>query len=210
MAIAATHNTTQRGPPSSKTSRELLPLCALVVLAAFLIELLIPQRPSHVPYTSDLVLVTTDANQQFVYVDIALATQPFKVVLDTGSALTWILSENFTCFHNAVKLPQADCQVGSLYQIDRNFSSIPDEIVHMSYEPMSVMGFPGRTSVTLAGLTTTAKVGIVTKLVSHPSNFTISTLIELDQQRNIISRLWSSRSRSLPRLRRMDSDQHRS
>jgi hypothetical protein len=51
--------------------------------------------------------------------------------------------------------------------IDNNLTNIPGEIFHIGYSGSNMAaGFPGITPITLAGLTTTAEVGVVNVLVS--------------------------------------------
>ena len=109
---------------------------------------------------------SADRAHPFVYTDIAFGSQSFKVLVDTGSSDTWLASSDFTCIINQKGHPQADCDIGPLYHIDDAFTEIPREMLHVLYSPMHITGIPGTAPVTLAGLTITAEVGVVNRLVS--------------------------------------------
>jgi hypothetical protein len=137
--------------------RQLLPFCLFSIIAALQIPFLSSRLPANnAPYTSSLVRVNS-----FVFTDLAFGNQTFKVSVDTGSSDTWLVSSDFACIIKDVERPQAACGVGLLYDVEDGFTETRGEVFHAWYEPMVATGLPGMTSVTFAGLTVTAEVGVV-------------------------------------------------
>jgi hypothetical protein len=123
-----------------------------------------PSTTGNKTYTSNLV--RPSPFEPYIYTDLAFGSQSFKVLLDTGSSDTWLLSSEFTCLIGKAPQPQSECNAGPLYYIDGNFTEIPGQKLHAQYSRAVADGYPGTVPVTLAGLTTTAEVGIVEQLVS--------------------------------------------
>lgn len=148
--------------------RALLPLGIFGIVAALLLTFLSSRLHVTAPYTSYLVREVVDGYASpWVYTDLAFGSQSFKVLLDTGSSDAWLVLSDFTCFINHKAHPKADCNVGPPYHIDDDLTEIPGEIFHARYSPMVAAGFPGMVPITLAGVTTTAEVGVVNRLVSR-------------------------------------------
>jgi hypothetical protein len=124
----------------------------------------VPYKSVNAPYSSTLIR-PSPANQ-FVYTELAFGSQAFNIGVDTGSSDTWVVSSDFTCMINNASHVQKDCHVGRLYNFDGNFTQAPDEQLYAWYEPMVATGLPGFAPVTVAGLTVTAKVSVVTTLVN--------------------------------------------
>jgi hypothetical protein len=138
-------------------------LCIALLSSIFTVD--VPYTPTNGPYSSNLI--RPSPFEQFVYTELAYGSQSFNVSVDTGSSDTWVVSTDFTCLIKQVPQPQKACNLGSLYDIEGNFTEIPGEQLHARYEPMVATGFPGIVPVTVAGLTIDAKVSVVTNLVNN-------------------------------------------
>ena len=140
-----------------------MPLTTIGILIAIIFTYLGSHFSVDRPYTSDLV---RDPGTRFLYTDLAIGTQSFKVTVDTGSSDAWVVSSDFTCIRNGKVLPQADCKIGPLYHADDSFTATPGVILHDRFTPMLVSGFTGKAPIKLLGLEAIAQVGIVNQLVS--------------------------------------------
>lgn len=143
--------------------RELLPLGTIGLLTAIVFTFLGSHFSVDTPYTSDLV---RDPATRFLYTDLAIGTQSFKVNVDTGSSDAWVVSSDFTCIRDGKVVSQADCRLGSLYHADDSFTATRGVILHEGYSPMLATGFTGTAPIKLLSLEATAQVGIVNRLVS--------------------------------------------
>ncbi|KAL8974043.1 MAG: hypothetical protein Q9197_001716 [Variospora fuerteventurae] len=69
------------------------------------------------------------------YAELTVGTETFRVVVDTGSADTWLIQEGFTCLEprNGLVYPEAECAFGPPYKPSATFTEVPGENFNISY-----------------------------------------------------------------------------
>ncbi|KAI4087802.1 MAG: hypothetical protein LQ344_006558 [Seirophora lacunosa] len=113
------------------------------------------QEVDHGNGTIGIVALTNYADILY-YADITVGTETFKVVVDTGSADTWLIEEGFTCVdvYDGLVYPEAKCAFGPPYKPSTTFTEVPGENFNISYlDGEALTGTLGRDVVTLGGVT---------------------------------------------------------
>jgi hypothetical protein len=97
-------------------------------------------------------------------VDVTLANQTFKLLVDTGSSDTYVVRTGFTCIDQTTNLEiaQADCGYDSqTYNQSSTYRVIPDQMFGVQYGNGIASGVMAYEDVTLAGITVPSQaVGI--------------------------------------------------
>jgi hypothetical protein len=105
---------------------------------------------------------------------VVVANSTSPVLLDTGSADTWLLDSKYQCL-SPVGLPQprsACGYSGPTYTPASTFKPIPNQFMAVAYGGRVVDGAIGTESVTLAGLTATNQtIGAMTRTTSDGRGF---------------------------------------
>ena len=126
--------------------------------------------------------LTSSVQGQNFLAGIEFGSQPFQVVVDTGSSDTWLAKTWFQCFDyiTLAPEPQSSCGFGATYNISTTFKQIPDENFKVSYvDGETVSGTVGTEEVTRAGITVkNQQVGVV-ELAAWFRNGILSGLVGL-------------------------------
>ncbi|KAL8921815.1 MAG: hypothetical protein Q9208_005572 [Pyrenodesmia sp. 3 TL-2023] len=88
--------------------------------------------------------------------NITFGTETFQVVVDTGSADTWLVDAGFDCVSatGLTSLPRSSCAFGPLYTRASTFEQVQGQNFKISYGGGEfVRGIMGSEAVTLAGIT---------------------------------------------------------
>jgi hypothetical protein len=99
-------------------------------------------------------------------VPIQFGNQKFLSVLDTGSADTWMVGNDFQCIDLLDRTRDQDaavCRFGPLYNVSSTFKQIPDQVFNIEYaDGERLSGIMGRENVSFAGITVPSQtVGVV-------------------------------------------------
>jgi hypothetical protein len=97
---------------------------------------------------------------------IVFGTQTFDVIVDTGSSDTWVVKEGFECIDldTGKEVTASDCDFGSTYTVDSTFKTISGEEFEIEYgDGEYLYGYMGTETVTLADITVSAEVAVVTE-----------------------------------------------
>ncbi|KAJ5123649.1 hypothetical protein N7448_009746 [Penicillium atrosanguineum] len=97
---------------------------------------------------------------------IVFGTQTFDVIVDTGSSDTWVVKEGFECIDldTGKETTESDCDFGPTYTVDSGFKKISGEEFEIEYgDGEYLYGYMGTETVTLADITVSAEVAVVTE-----------------------------------------------
>ncbi|PVH71561.1 acid protease [Cadophora sp. DSE1049] len=96
------------------------------------------------------------------YTPLIVGGRTYKLMIDTGSSDTWIVTKDFTCIgEGGVVLPQADCNFGPKYSPGREFESVRDVNFNIQYGDGSYLrGSYGVAKVGLAGITVKTQIAL--------------------------------------------------
>lgn len=118
------------------SSRHVLPLtpqAGWTDTRRFLDGLLHP--PSNYTDTTNVAKIRVALDGQVYLAPITFGNSTYNVVLDTGSADTWLVTSNFTCMtvFSRIEQPQAACQFGPAYVPTLNYKKLPNMHFNISY-----------------------------------------------------------------------------
>lgn len=97
---------------------------------------------------------------------IVFGTQTLDVIVDTGSSDTWVVKEGFECINlnTSKEVTESECDFGSTYTVDSTFKEISGEEFKIEYgDGEYLYGYMGTETVTLADITVSAEVAVVTE-----------------------------------------------
>lgn len=97
---------------------------------------------------------------------IVFGTQTFDVIVDTGSSDTWVVKSGFECIDLSTgkSTTAANCDFGPTYTVDSGFKKISGEEFEIEYgDGEYLYGYMGTETVTLADVTVSAEVAVVTE-----------------------------------------------
>jgi hypothetical protein len=87
---------------------------------------------------------------------IKVGGKNFTVIVDTGSSDTWLAETGFSCVDQVTYAsePEATCDFGPLYTLDKSFNEISNENFNITYGDGEFLnGFMGYEQVEVAGIT---------------------------------------------------------
>lgn len=81
------------------------------------------------------IATLTDYEDILYYTDITFGTEVFKVVVDTGSADSWLIEEGFQCVdvYSGLTYPETKCAFGPPYKPSSTFTDVAGENFNISY-----------------------------------------------------------------------------
>ncbi|KAJ6113918.1 acid protease [Penicillium sp. IBT 18751x] len=97
---------------------------------------------------------------------IVFGTQTFDVIVDTGSSDTWVVKKGFECIDldTSKETTESACDFGPTYTVDSGFKQISGETFSITYgDGEYLYGYMGTETVTLADITVSAEVAVVTE-----------------------------------------------
>lgn len=97
---------------------------------------------------------------------VTFGTQTFDMIVDTGSSDTWVVKEGFECIDldTGKETSTSTCAFGSTYTVDSTFKTISGEEFEIEYgDGEYLYGYMGTETVTLADVTVSQEVAVVTE-----------------------------------------------
>ncbi len=109
-------------------------------------------------------LTSLEIGEEFA-AQVTLGTETFELIVDTGSSDTWVVETGFSCtdFETGKSAAESACEFGPYYTKSSTFKSISGQTFSIEYGDLeSLTGVFGTESVTIAGLTVSQQIALVT------------------------------------------------
>ncbi|KAK0101189.1 hypothetical protein ONS95_012830 [Cadophora gregata] len=99
---------------------------------------------------------------QLWYTPLQVGGKTYKLMVDSGSSDTWIVTKDFVCIgEDGASAPQADCDFGPKYSPGKELEPVNDVNFNIEYGDASYLrGSYGMTKVTLAGITVKTQIAL--------------------------------------------------